>query len=146
MNDQTGTVVSVLGFYLSLISLLASLFFIQLGNWWREVAKTEQKWSMYRRSPAERDKQIECYLEASDQKGPAPRVGFGLLTTFILILAAFAGGLAGQLAQNRIFVALYIPGGLFIAIYLIASISYLAIGHKTASRVADEARKALIGK
>jgi hypothetical protein len=135
MEAQFGTVLSIIGFYLSLISLLGSLFFIHLGNWYKDISTTEQKWTRYKLLDT-RDKHIECYLEAFDEKSPVPLVGFVLLTAFMVVLGVFALNLralitgAGSLESY-----LYVPMFLFFALYFVGSMIFLVLGYRKVSRL-----------
>jgi hypothetical protein len=138
MQEQFGTVVSIVGFYLSLISILGSLFFIHLGNWYKDISTTEQKWKRYRTSNA-RDKHIECYLEAFDEKSPVAAIGFTLLTMFMLVLGFFSIQLRQfTSSEGSLASFLYVPMYLFFTLYCVASLIYLVRGYRKVRRLFGE--------
>jgi hypothetical protein len=133
-----GTVLSIVGFYLALISLLGSLFFIHLGNWYKDITTTEQKWKRYK-NLNNSDKYVEAYLEAYDEKNPQAWVGFTLLTVFMLILGVFAELLkrfmpAGEALSSY----LYLPIYLFFVMYVTVSLIYLLRGYSKVNRLFSE--------
>ena len=143
MQDQTGTVISILGFYLSLISILGSLFFIHLGTWFKQISTTQQKWKQFKNS-TDRGKHIECYLEVYDEKSLQPAFGFILLTIFMVILGVFAEQLKPLLpTHNTLGRYLYWPGYLFFGLYIIVSLVYLIYGRIRVSRLYTEINKKL---
>jgi hypothetical protein len=133
-----GTVLSIVGFYLSLISLLGSLFFIHLGNWYKDINTTEQKWRRYKTLNSS-DKHIEAYLEAFDEKNPQAWIGFLLLSSFMLVLGIFAEMLKRYLPQGEVISSyLYLPIYLFFILFLIASMVYLVRGYRKVNRLFSE--------
>jgi hypothetical protein len=135
MEATFGTVLSIIGFYLSLISLLGSLFFIHLANWYKDISTTEQKWTRFKQLDA-RDKHIECYLEAFDEKSPVPLVGFVLLTTFMVILGAFSLYLRPMIrGEGSLESFLYVPMFLFFALYFVSSMLFLVLGYRKVRRL-----------
>jgi len=55
---------SVIGFFLTLVSLLGSFFYIHLSDWLREVVALEAKWDVNKIGTDRDDAQIECRYEA----------------------------------------------------------------------------------
>lgn len=143
MTENFGTVLSIIGFYFSLVGLLGSLFFVHLGNWYKDISTTEQKWKRFKNLDV-RDRHIECYLEAFDEKNPLSYVGFILLTSFMIILGVFAQFLRQYLpAEETLTSYMYLPIYLFFAIYFIASMIYLVLGYRKANRLLSEIDKKL---
>ncbi len=130
MQDQSGTAISLLGFYLSLVSLLGSFFYVHLATWFRQIATTRQKWQRYKNG-IQRDKQIECYLEAYDEKSWQPAIAFVLLTVFMIVLGSFAEQLR-PLAQTPAGIATYLywPAYIFFVMYVAVSLFYLVEGYR----------------
>jgi hypothetical protein len=130
MEIEFGTILSIVGFYLSLISILGSLFFVHLGNWFKDISTTEQKWKRYKYMK-QLDKDIECYLEAYDEKSPIPGVGFLLLTAFMVTLGLFALQLRASITSGDALANyLYLPMLLFFGAYAIGSLVYLVLGYR----------------
>ncbi len=139
-SDQTGIVVSILGFYLSLVSLLGSFFYVHLANWFDDIKRTEQKWDLAKDRAESYTQQVECYAESRTQRSPTPLIGFGLLTGFMLVLSAAAVLLHNRLPDgSNIGWYLYGPGGLFLVAFVVVSAVYLRQGRKKAKRVNEEA-------
>lgn len=135
METQFGTVLSIVGFYLSLISLLGSLFFVHLGNWYKSISTTEQKWTRYKFLDV-RDKHIECYLEAFDEKSLTTLIGFILLTTFMVVLGAFSLFLrASIVGDGSLESYLYVPMFLFFALYFLGSTIFLGLGYRKVAQL-----------
>jgi hypothetical protein len=138
MEDQIGVIISILGFYLSLISILGSFFYIHLGNWLKQIQTTQRKWSQFK-SGSNLDKKIECYIEAFDEKNLQPAFGFILLTIFMILLGLFALDLRSTLpSTNDLANYLYIPGYIFFALYCIVSLIYLVYGYYKVNKVYKE--------
>jgi len=117
MEDQTGNVISILGFYLSLVSLLGSLFIFTWEIGVKQIQITQQKWNRYKNeedSSENRGKKIECYLESFDEKNLLTLISFLLLTIFMVLLGEFALHLKFFLPEgNNVGYYLYQPGYIF---------------------------------
>jgi hypothetical protein len=145
MSNDFGTILSIVGFYFSLVSLLGSLFFIHLGNWYKDIGTTEQKWTRYKNVEM-RERHIECYLEAFDEKSPLAWISFTLLTVFMIILGFFAENLRLTLpAGNSIAVFLYLPVYLFFSLYFVGSMLYIVLGYRKVRRLYREIDAKLSG-
>lgn len=144
MDDQTGNVISILGFYLSLLSILGSFFYIHLGNWIKQIQTTQRKWSQFK-SGSNLDKKIECYIETIDEKNLQPALGFIFLTVFMLLLGWFAQDLITTLPPtSNIADYLYIPGYIFFALYFIVSLIYLVYGYCNANKTYKEIEEKIL--
>jgi len=143
MSENFGTILSIVGFYFSLVGLLGSLFFVHLGNWYKDISTTEQKWKRFKNLDV-RDRHIECYLEAFDEKNPLSYVGFMLLTSFMLILGVFSEQLKRYLPAGETFTSyMYMPIYLFFVIYFSASLVYLILGYRKVNKLFNEIDKKL---
>jgi hypothetical protein len=133
MEDQTGNVISILGFYLALISILGSFFYLHLGQWVKQIQTTQQKWDQYKLlddRPDERGKKLECLFETMDERNLQPAIGFSLLTIFMFIIGVFASKLRIFIpGENSLANFLYITGYLFFIIYISTSLIYLSWGY-----------------
>ena len=138
MPQNFGTVLSIVRFYFSLVGLLGSLFFVHLGNWYKDISTTQQKWKRFKNLDL-RDKHIECYLEAFDEKNPLSYIGFILLTGFMLILGVFSELLRQYIPpQETLALYMYLPVYLFFLIYFVASMSYLIMGYRKVNKLFNE--------
>lgn len=132
VEDQTGNVISILGFYLSLISILGSFYYIHLGNWVKQIQTTKMKWNQYE-SRNQEDKKIECFLEVSDEINKQPLFGFIFLVIFMIILGFFAENLKSiPTTENKIWNFLYFPEYIFFGFFFVISVAYLIYGYSTA--------------
>jgi hypothetical protein len=142
--DNEGTVISIVGFYLSLIGLLGSLFYLHLGNWLKQIGTTKEKWNQFK--TRNDDKKIECYLEAYDEKSWQPLIGFVLLTIFMAIIVLFGEQIKSLLPLGtNVSFFLYYPMYIFFTIYLIASGLYIVKGYWTARGLYNEIDSKLKG-
>ena len=137
---NTETVVSTIGFYLSLVGLLASFVYIQLGTWYRDIATTEQEWEQFKDKQGVRDKWIEIYWALVKHKSPEPRNGFLLVTLFMVILGIFALVMISiaNIPDSTPLVFVVAPVLIFFVIYLFAAGSYVLKGYDTAKRLFEE--------
>ena len=122
MGDQTGDIISILGFYLTLISILGSFFYLHLGQWVKQIQVTQQKWDQYKilgDNPDDRSKKLECLFETIDQRNLQPAIGFLLLTIFMLIVGTYSFKLKALFpTENSLANFLYMPGYMFFMIYI----------------------------
>ena len=141
VEDHTGNVISILGFYLSLISILGSFYYIHLGNWVKQIQTTKMKWNQYE-SRNQEDKKIECLLEVSDERNKQSLLGFLVLLLFMLILGYFAENLkfVSSIDENALRF-LYFPGYIFFGFFLLISSAYLIYGYRTAKNLYDDIEK-----
>jgi hypothetical protein len=142
--DNTGTIISLIGVYLSLISIVGSLFFVQLTAWYRQIMQTKSKWLRYSNNTSATDKHVECYLEALDEAGPQPAIGSGLFLSFLSLMFAFALLANNAYAGDKNITAfLMIPLYIFSSLILIVSLVYLIIGYPIAKRMLQEIKSVL---
>jgi hypothetical protein len=127
--DPNAYVVSILGFYLSLTSLLATFFFVHITNWYLRIVAASVSWDQVK-SVSELDKWIDCLIRARAENTPQPFLVFCLFAIFLGTLAYFAWDMREAGGIHAFFSRyLYLPGVIFLAVFVIVSLAYLIWGY-----------------
>ncbi len=141
--------ISIASLYLALVGLLATFFFVQLGQWLNGILATEAKWHQVQgREPKDKffDKRLECYYEAVQSSAIWTFWGWLAVTVFIVIVGAFLEVLRSRLEPldaGIVFSYVSIPSYTFTAIYLVLSLVMLFVGYGKAIGIRDSAKREL---
>ena len=112
---------SVIGFFLTLVSLLGSFFYIHLGDWLREVTALKTKWDLNKEGeqPERCAARRECRYEIGHVDIQTTRLTSQVVTGFVILI--FILGLILWVAQPErdvAWICVAVAGAGFIAIYL----------------------------
>jgi hypothetical protein len=140
--DYSAAIISILGFYLSLTSLLASFFFVHITNWYLRIVAVQVSWDQVR-SVDDRSAWIDCLIKGRVERSPQPFFVFLLFGGFLGTLAYFADAIRRRKPIDPSLVDfLYTPGTIFLGIFVVVSLVYLAAGYLKVFRLtADIERK-----
>jgi hypothetical protein len=134
--DNTGTIIGLVGVYLTLVSIIGSLFFVQLAGWYRQIVMTESKWLRFGLDARATDKHVECYLEALDEAGPQPLIGSTLFVAFLLIMFVFSVLVSSSYSgDTKVTRFLLLPLYIFSALIFVVCAAYLSIGYPKVKRL-----------
>lgn len=139
MNGIASTdALSVIGFFLTLVSLLGSFFYIHLGDWLREVNALKTKWDLNNEGsqPERRAARRECRYEIGHVDTKTTQLTSRVVSGFIIFI--FILGLILWLAQpERDIVWICVAGaGLgFMGTYLGMTCHLLRNGYSTANEL-----------
>lgn len=125
MNDA----VSLLGFYLAMVALLASIFFARLETWYSEVQVLARLWKEFpRRNPDPHDL-ASLRQQALSLQSSFPLLGFLLVGSFLILISLFGALLGGQVTWSTVAPwYIYLPGALFEVIFFGGAIFLLTQG------------------
>lgn len=88
---------SIIGFFLTLVSLLGSFFYIHLSDWLREVIALETKWDINKIGDERRAARLECRYEIEHVATRTTLLTSAVVTAFVIFI--FVLGLFLWLAQ-----------------------------------------------
>ncbi len=132
---STSDVLSVIGFFLTLIGLIGSFFYIHLSDWYREVLALETKWALNKAGDEDAQKAArrECRYEAGKTAGWTTLLTSLVVTVFILLVFTLSLLLWINHAE-RSFEWNYIgvAGASFLLIYLGMTAFFLISGYRKA--------------
>lgn len=79
---------SIIGFFLTLVGLLGSFFYIHLGEWLREVIALETKWDINRIGDEDYQKaaRFECRYEIEHIATKTTKITSAVITIFIIFI------------------------------------------------------------
>jgi hypothetical protein len=137
--DFNTSIVSILGFYLSLTSLLASFFFVHITNWYLRIVAASVSWDQVRSIEQGYAQWVDCLIKARVERSPQPFFIFLLFAIFLGTLAYFASELRSSNPINEELVYyLYRPGSIFLAVFYVVSIIYLIVGYAKVNTLVRE--------
>jgi len=128
--DFNTSIVSILGFYLSLTSLLASFFFVHITNWYLRIVAASVSWEQVKLIEQGRAQWVDCLIKARVERSPQPLFIFLLFAIFLGTLAYFAYEIQFDNPINvNLVYFLYRPGSIFLVVFYVVSIVYLIVGY-----------------
>lgn len=126
--------VDLAGFYLTLVSILMSVFTINLINWIQKIDAINLSWKkiMNKNTQSYYDNFLSLYFDASEQKSKYTLIGWLVVTFFIFIILSFMICLVCNYSKSNNDISLYIlsPMLIFIIIYVLFSSFVLFKGYK----------------
>jgi hypothetical protein len=137
--DFNTSIVSILGFYLSLTSLLASFFFVHITNWYLRIVAASVSWEQVQSIADGHAQWVDCLVKARVERSPQPLFIFLLFALFLGTLAYFASEIrSGNPLNENLVYYLYRPGSIFLAVFYVVSIVYLIAGYAKVCRLVRE--------
>jgi|GEM_PF-1107304 len=134
---------SVIGFFLTLVSLLGSFFYIHLSDWLRDVIALETKWH-FNEFGDEADQKAarrECRYEVEQAAGMTTLLTSLVVTAFVIFIFVL-GVLLWQAQPEKSVAWTYIglAGAGFMVIYIGMTIYLLGSGYRKARRLRSTVR------
>jgi hypothetical protein len=136
----------VIGFFLTLVGLLGSFFYIHLSDWLRDVMALATKWRFYKDADDRWDAKLECRYEIEQVANWTTLITSLFVSAFVFFI--FYLGLQLWLAQPSKDVAwTYVAwaGCSFLTIYVVMTGYLLSRGYLKARTLLKEAIKELGG-
>jgi hypothetical protein len=140
----TSDVLSILGFFLTLIGLIGSFFYIHLSDWYREVLALETKWAINKTGDEADQKAArrECRFEVKKTAGWTTLWTSVVLTAFILLVFILSLLIwVNQAAKTFELNYIGIAGASFLIIYLGMTAFFIISGYKKARKIWRETQK-----
>jgi hypothetical protein len=135
---QSSDALSVFGFFLTLVGLLGTFFYIHLAEWYRDVLALETKWEV-NKSGDDQDKKAarkECQYEAAQMASWSTLVTSIVVTVFIMLVAALSIHLwCTAPEKSDVWIYIGVAGFGFLAAYLSMTTSLLLFGYRKARKV-----------
>lgn len=134
------TVLTVLGFFLTLIGLLGSYFSVHLSTWYADVVSLRSKWQLNRvgESEARKEGRLECRYELSRVYNHIPALVFFVTLGFMGYLAWTAFSISGKTGTSAV-VEIHLHAlAVFIGLYVLLSIYFLLRGYSAAREIKQE--------
>jgi hypothetical protein len=139
---ESSDVVSLLGFYLAMVAILASIFFTRLESWYSEIQAACRLWNIADKNKIE--VREEHRKKALSLQTTRPVYGFCIVSLFI-ILISILGYLLGIETQNldQTVKFIFLPGAAFDFLFFMGSGILLIYGNKDINKLICEINKSL---
>lgn len=135
---------SVIGFFLTLVSLLGSFFYIHLGDWLREVIALDTKWRINTNGDDRYDAQLECRYEI-EQIANWTTLVMSIVVTGFVVFIFYLGSQLWLAEPDKNIAWMYVgqagPG--FFIIYIVVIASLLSYGYCKARKLLKKAKNEL---
>jgi hypothetical protein len=132
-------------FFLTLVSLIGTFFYVQLSNWYRELLELNEKFELNKGGDNHIQGRLECRFQLDRLYNHVPAVVSGLVTVFLFVIGVLALSVANQFQPLPVILVYYgIAGVVALAIYLVLTLYFLIRGYRLGwdLKVAiDKARK-----
>jgi hypothetical protein len=129
---------SIIGFFLTLVGLLGSFFYIHLGDWYRDVLSLVTKWEIYRTGDNEAQKMArnECRYEI-EQVGSFTTFGTSIGVTAFIVLVSILSLLLWQTNPQKsdAWNYLAIAGISFLVVYFALTLFFLIQGYRKTAKL-----------
>jgi len=135
---------SVIGFFLTLIGLVGSFFYIHLSDWYRKVVALATKWEISRSGddPDQKAGRRECRYEVEEVAGWTTLITSLVVTGFVLFMFLLSVVLwLTQPERSDVWAYIAIAGVGFLLVYLGMTVGLLVAGYARAGRVRAEIRE-----
>lgn len=127
---------TVIGFFLTLVGLLGSFFYIHLSDWLREVIALETKWRINRAGDDKAAARRECRYEIEQVANWTTLVTSGVVTFFVIFVFGLGWNLwQAQPEKSVAWTSVGLAGLVFTVIYLCMTGGLLWSGYRKARRV-----------
>jgi hypothetical protein len=135
---------SAIGFFFTLTSLLGTLFYVQLSNWYREVLELKSKFELNQYGDDNKKARLECGFQIKRLYNYIPLLVSGVLTVFLLTIGGLSVRL-GYLTYPFPYILYYYLAAsiVFLVIYLSLTIFFLCKGYSVGRKLSAEVEAAL---
>jgi hypothetical protein len=134
----TPELISAIGSFLTLTSLLGSFFYVHLSNWFREILELASKYEENSVGDEERRKQarVECRFQLKRLLNHVPLLISTIITIFIFMLVRIAVLMIAAVNPRPAIIDFYQPAFLyFLATYLFLTLYFLIRGYALAFKL-----------
>jgi len=123
---------TTVGFFLTLISLLGTYFYVHLSNWFREILELKSRYEFHKYGEDEYHARarIECRFQLERLFNHVPAMVSLIITSFILAMLYLAWRMVGSASPRPPVLDYYLPAfAAFLATYLILTLYFLIHGY-----------------
>ena len=141
---QSSDALSVIGFFLTLVGLLGTFFYIHLSDWYREVSALAVKWEInkFGDDPDQKKGRRECRYEAEKIASWSTLITSGVVTFFVLFVTLLSIILwLAEPDKSDAWIYIGVAGLGFLGIYLVMTFGFVVAGYYKAIKVRLEVRK-----
>lgn len=143
-NIVASDAISLLSFYLALVALLASLFFARLEGWYSDVKVEAKLWDLEPKQNPDLKSIRGHQQKVVSLQSATPILGFLLVSSFLLLITYFGAQLGSTISNSTVPLSfIFIPGGIFEAIFFAGSIWILKTGKGKTDKCLTDIEKAL---
>jgi hypothetical protein len=135
---------SVIGFFLTLIGLVGSFFYIHLSDWYRKVVALATKWEINRSGddPDQKAGRRECRYEVEEVAGWTTLITSLVVTGFVVFMFLLSVVLwLTEPERSDAWAFIAIAGVGFLFVYLGMTVGLLVAGYSRATKVRAEIRE-----
>jgi amino acid transporter len=141
---NTVEVQTALNFFLTLVSIIGTFFYVQLSNWYRELLEVEEKFKLNKLGDDRLPALLECRFQLQRLYNHVPVMVSALVTVFLIVIGLLALSLGTQLQPSPPILPYYwIAGAVFYAIYLFLTGYFLIKGYRLGWQLKVDIDKAL---
>lgn len=140
-EDESGNFVSLIGLFLTLVSLLGTFVYIRLGDWYRETRALEIKWELNIAGddPEQKAARRACRYEIEQVVSLATLWNSLGVTIFIIFITILSFSLwRTQTTSSTAGGYILAAGSGFLVLYLVMTSSFLVAGYQKARRIRKE--------
>lgn len=137
---------TALGFFLTLVGLLGSYFYVHLSTWFSEVASLESKWKLneFGETPERIEARLECRYELARLHSHVPFLITLVISGFMGYLSWTACDLAKDLPSSLPVVDVHLRAlTIFLLLFFALSLYFLIRGYTKTFGVARAIKKKL---
>jgi MFS family permease len=138
---QSSDALSVIGFFLTLVALLGSFFYIHLSDWYRDVLALVTKWRLnrYGDDPDQKAGRRECRYEVEKVTSWTMLITTLVVTGFVIFVFLLSAILwLAERHRSDAWAYIGIAGVGFLLVYLGMTFSLLIAGYYKVTRVRDD--------
>jgi len=136
----------VIGFFLTLVGLLGSFFYIHLSDWLRDVMALATKWRFNKDADDRWDAKLECRYEIEQVANWTTLITSVVVTAFVGFIFYLGVQLwLGQPDKDAAWIYVAWAGCSFLAIYVVMTVYLLVRGYRKARTLLKEAVEKLGG-
>jgi len=137
----TTDALQVIGFFLTLVSLLGSFFYIHLSDWLREVIALDTKWRTNKTGDDRKSLRFQCCYEIEQLANWTTLVTSLVVTAFVIFIFSLGANLwLTQPEKSVEWTYIGLAGVGFILIYVIMTVYLLGRGYWKARSLLTEIR------
>ena len=129
VSPSSGEVTATIGFLLTLVSLVGTLFYVHLSNWLRELLEVKAKYELNKVGETESRRQgrIECRFQLRRLFNHVPLLISVVLSVFIALLCGVAQDLIAVAMPRPPVIPYYVRAATFFLIIYFGLTAYLLV-------------------
>lgn len=135
---------SAIGFFFTLTSLLGTLFYVQLSNWYREILELKSKFELNQYGDDNKKGRLECGFQIKRLYNFIPLLVSAVLTVFLLTIGALSVRLGCLTQPFPDILYYYLTASIvFLLIYLSLTAFFLSKGYSVGRMLSNGIDEAL---